>query len=340
MERIRLGIIGMGRWARQCHLKNIRQLPSFQVAAISSRNQENINKALEVIENEPIIFKDWRNLVESEEVEAVIVTTPNHTHEEIAYCALEAGKHVLVEKPPALTVEGCDRLIDVSTRTGRILQVGFELRYSGLYQRAKELIASGEIGKVQLMWCMGFRGPFLTSWRLKQEISGGTLLELSTHHFDIFNWFAEAKPLSVCATGSANIHPKAEVLDNAIVTIEYEGNIRAALLMCLFSPHGNELEIGAIGEKGKIECFDKSQRITMYSAEQQDPRECSIVPPPGVVEHQHHGTLMQLKAFGKCVRKNMQPLVDGTAGRWSVAVAVAAEKSIKERRPVEIDPNE
>jgi predicted dehydrogenase len=152
---------------------------------------------------------------------------------------------------------------------------------------------------------MGFRGPFLTSWRLKQEISGGTLLELSTHHFDI-----------------------------------YEGNIRAALLMCLFSPHGNELEIGAIGEKGKIECFDKSQRITMYSAEQQDPRECSIVPPPGVVEHQHHGTLMQLKAFGKCVRKNMQPLVDGTAGRWSVAVAVAAEKSIKERRPVEIDPNE
>lgn len=340
MRRIRLGIIGMGRWARQCHLKNIRQLPSFQVAAISSRNQENIKKALEVIEEKPLIFKDWRDLVESEEVEAVIVITPNHTHEEIAYYALEANKHVLVEKPPALTVEGCDRLIDVSKRTGRILQVGFELRYSGLYQRARELIASGEIGNVQLMWCMGFRGPFLTSWRLKQEISGGTLLELNTHHFDIFNWFAEAKPLSVCAKGGTNIHLKAEVLDNAIVTIEYEGNIRAALLMCLFSPHGNELEIGVICEKGKIECFDKSQKIRTYSAERPDSCEYSIAPPAGVVEHQHHGTVMQLKAFGECVRKNMQPLADGTAGRWSVAVAAAAEESIREHRIVEIDLNE
>lgn len=336
--RIRLGIVGMGRWARECHLKNLRQLPSFQVVAISSRSRENVRKALELTEEKPLVFKDWRDLVESEEVEAVIVATPNDTHEDIALCALEAGKHVLVEKPPALTVEGCDRLIEVSKRKGTVLQVGFELRYSGLYQRAKELIASGEVGNVRLMWCMGLRGPLLSSWRLNQEISGGTLLEISTHHFDIFNWFAEAKPLSVYATGGTNVHLGADVLDNAVVTIEYEGNMRAALLMCLFSHGRNELKLGIIGDKGRMECFDESRRIEMYSAQQTDPREYAIDPPAGVTEYRHQGTVMQLKGFAECIRKNIRPLADGTAGKWSVAVAAAAEKSIREHRPIEINP--
>ncbi|MCD6219384.1 Gfo/Idh/MocA family oxidoreductase [Candidatus Calescamantes bacterium] len=331
MKVINLGIIGMGRWAREAHLKNLKQLEDvFEITAISSRSEKNIEKAREIIGKEVKVYREWRRLIKDEEIEAVIITTPNHTHEEIAFSSLEYGKHVLVEKPPALTVEGCRRLIALAREKDRILQVGLELRYSDLFQKAKEIIKRGEIGDIQLMWCREFRGPFLTQWRLNKEISGGTLLEKNTHHFDLFNWFAESIPVKVCGMGGKNVEKESEVIDNAFVLVEYEKGIRAALLMCLFSPYGDELEIGIIGDKGKIVCFDKSQRILQYSALKPDSCEYSISPSPGVIEHEHHGTLKELKDFAECIRKGKTPLSDGFAGELSVAVALSAEKSVGE----------
>ncbi len=335
-EKIKLGIIGMGRWARESHLMNLRQLPQFEVRAISSRSKENIEKALKVIEGEPLVFHDWRRLIESEEVEAVIITTPNYTHEEISTCALEAGKHVLVEKPPALTVEGCQKLIDLAKEKGRILQVGFELRYSDLFQKAKEIIARGEIGKVQFICCKEFRGPYLTSWRLKEEISGGTLLEKNIHHFDLFNWFAASNPVYVGGMGGINVHKEGDVLDHAVVGVEYSNQVKACLLMCLFSPFGNELVFEVIGDEGKIECYDTSQKIIYHSGLKPDFAEYHIKPKPGVVEHLHSGTLRELESFADCIREGKKPLADGEAGKMGVALALAGEKSIKEKRFIKI----
>lgn len=330
MDKIKLGIIGMGRWARQAHLRNLRQLPQFQVTAVSSRNDDNISKALEITGEGPLVFRDWTELLESEEVEAVIIATPNHTHEEIACLALESGKHVLVEKPPALTVQGCDRLIETARKTDKILQVGFELRYSDLYRHVAELIAGGDIGNLRLMRCMNFRGPFFGSWRLSSELSGGPLLELSTHHFDLFNFFAGEKPVRVCAMGGVNTSVESDILDNSTVIIEYDRSVRATLLMCLFSSWDNKLKFGITGDNGGIDCYDKSQKIIKHSALSPNCREYSIASRAGIVEYEHHGTLRQMESFAECIRCGVLPRANGLAGKWSVAVAVAAARSIKE----------
>ena len=333
MKKIRLGIIGMGRWAREAHLRNLRQLNNlFQVHAISSRTEKNIELAKEIIGKEVRVYRDWRELLEDRDIEAVIVTTPNHTHEEIASFALKKGKHVLVEKPPALTVEGCDRLIELSRKVGKVLQVGFEFRYAELFQRAKRLLEEGWVGSPQFIWCREFRGPFLSSWRLQREISGGTLIEKNTHHFDLFNWFSSSRPLWVCGMGGVNVRKEGEVLDHAIVSVEYENGVKAVLLLSLFSPYGDELEVGVIGDRGKFVCYGETQRIIYYASDKPDRVEFTLTPPPGIVEHEHPGTLKELEGFFQAIREGKKPLSDGEAGKWSVAVALAGEKSIQERR--------
>jgi len=328
-----------------------------RVEALCDLDVEQASACADLIPYETRVFKDHRDLLDIDEIDAVVISTPNHTHGQIALDAFAAGKHVFCEKPLANTLADCDDIIAASESSGKFLQVGLVYRYSPLYRKMKELIESGEIGPVHMMWCKELLGSFYGQWRFKEALSGGAIVEKNCHHFDIFNWMIGARPRKVCAFGGQNVIVRgqtvetiimetveknvvtdSEVIDNAFVIVEYENGARAELTLCFFSPHGNDLEIGAVGGEGKLESWVKGHKIHLWRNSDEGAMEVvepeSDVTPYGVF---HTGAYEQHIDFADCILNGTPPSCGGKIGRESIVVALAAEKSIKEERVVYID---
>jgi len=302
-------------------------------------------------------FTDYRELLEVTSIDAVIISTPNDTHKQIAVEAFAAGKHVFCEKPLATTLADCDEIIRAADRAQKFLQVGLVYRYSPLYRRMRRLIADGEVGPVHMMWCKELLGSFYGRWRFKEALSGGAIVEKNCHHFDLFNWMIDARPKKVCAfggqnvmkrgrtveaiimdTGEKNVVHDSEIIDNAVVIVEYENGARAQLLLCFFSPYGNDLEVGAIGDAGKVESWVKAHRIHLWRNAQEGRVE--VFQPDSDVQQYgvfHSGAYQQHIEFADCILNNSPPVCDGRVGRESIVIALAAQKSIKEERIVHVD---
>jgi predicted dehydrogenase len=225
-----------------------------------------------------------------------------------------------------------------------VLQYGLELRYSDLYRKVAKLIHGGEIGRLRMLFCKEFRGPMLPGsggWRGDPERTGGTLLEKNCHHFDLFNWFAGSEPVRVAAMGGSDASPNGQV-DNAWVTVEYANGVRACLGLCLFSPFGNDLEVSAIGDEGKLESFAFDQVIQQWAADRPDKalyhvafdplfgdvrqeqreKERSILWERSMIYREHRDLI-------ECLRTGRRPLVDAKVALKSSVVPLAAHRALQ-----------
>jgi predicted dehydrogenase len=339
---LKIGLLGAGWFGREAHLRNLVKLDGVHVSAVSSRSPASLEASCEIVGQGLKTFSDWREVIALEELDAVIVALTNDQHHEAAIAALRAGKHVLCEKPLGLTIAQCEDIIDAAGESGKILQIGHEMRFQRLYRHMKEMIDLGAIGDLQLMWCREFRGPMRPGWRSSEALTGGTILEKNVHHLDLFNWMMDCPPVRVSAHGGTNVLKDREILDNAQILIEYEGGRRASLELCLFAPHGGDCEIGACGDLGRIDTknqalelihhrFDVPDRQVMQIADEGDA--ASFVDSSGRVDR---GIGPELAHFVECIIHDRTPLNDGPSARLAVAVCLAAQESIRRRESVTI----
>src|SRR5215211_5751506 len=141
---MRFGLIGFGAWGK-LHAEAIRKAPGAELAAIACASEASAQAAREAYP-QARVDRDWRALVADPSLDVVDIVVPNHLHAEMAIAALDAGKDVLLEKPMAVTVAECDRLVDAAERTGRVLSIGHELRVSTQWALIKRMLDAGEIG--------------------------------------------------------------------------------------------------------------------------------------------------------------------------------------------------
>lgn len=334
-SEIRFGLLGAGWFGREAHLRNLLRIEGVSIGAVSSRSEGSRAAALELAGEKARAFADWREVLDQKDIDAVIIALTNDQHCEAAVAAFEAGKHVLCEKPLGLSLAECDRIIAAAARANRILQVGHEMRFQLLYQEMKQLIGSGGIGELHLMWCREFRGPMRPGWRSSEAQTGGTILEKNVHHIDLFNWMIGRKAVRVMAQGGTNVLTDREILDNAQILIEYEGGKRATLELCLFAPRGGECQIGACGHLGRIDTRNQALELihqrfdTPVREERRLPDEddgANFIDSSGRVDR---GIGPQLRHFVECIRENRQPLNDGLSARRSVEICLAAQESIR-----------
>ncbi|MAS91760.1 MAG: hypothetical protein CMO55_01080 [Verrucomicrobiales bacterium] len=339
---MRIGLLGAGWFGREAHIRNLLLLEGVEVAAVSSRSQESLDASKALVGDDLLTFTDWKDLVKEDSLDAVIVALTNDQHHAAAMAALESGKHVMCEKPLGLTVKECDEIIAASQAAGKVLQIGHEMRFQRLYGHMKNMIDSGQIGDLQLMWCREFRGPMRPGWRSSEAKTGGTILEKNVHHIDLFNWMMATPPVRVSAHGGINVLTDREILDNAQVLIEYEGGRRATLELCLFAPFGGDCEIGACGSLGRIDTknqalellyhrFDIPDKNLMQIGDEGDA--ANFTDSSGRVDR---GIKPELEHFVECVREGKTPLNDGASARLAVAVCLAAQESIKRKESVEM----
>jgi predicted dehydrogenase len=331
---VRIGILGAGNWIRTVHLPNLRQIPGAQVVAVTSNDPERRRKAQEAWGGPLCFYEEPEDLLR-DELDAVLICTPNHTHEPLAIAALNAGKHVLCEKPVAFSVEGVERIAAAQAEAGTVFQVDLELRSSDVVRRMLHLIHSGSIGTPRMIGCLLMRdwGAF-RGWRGDPALSGGMFLELGIHYLDLFNALAGANPTLVYATGGHAL--VAAQPDYLWCSVNYENDVRANLGMTVLAAARNEILLHVIGDQARLEGEIISGRLSCWRRGQAGPEDCS---PPRAADYQFYGfpgSLEALEEWIRCIRTGAAPLAGLDVARAATAVSAAAEESLRTCMPVQV----
>lgn len=257
MKPLRVGMVGCGWVAEVCHLPAFRRLPEARVVALSDLDLGRLEGmgARHGVERR---YADYRALIDDPEVEAVAVCVPSRAHLEVALAALDAGKHLFLEKPMTANLDHCDRIIERAEQTSRKVLVGFNMRWHGLVRRMRETIASGQLDPIQSMWSVFtsdmFHNPELPEWRKRRALGGGALIEQAVHHFDLWRFLLASEVEHVYAT-SASLDADDET---AAVTARMTNGVVVSSLFSETSSNNNVLEV--VGRRGRLHlscyCFD------------------------------------------------------------------------------------
>jgi predicted dehydrogenase len=199
MRKLRVGVVGFG-FIGPHHLDAVRRLGFADVTAIATSSEKSAREKAEQHFVEKA-FGDWRALVADPEIDVVDIATPTHLHAPIALAAIAAGKHVIVDKPMALTSSEARRMLRAAHRAGIVHAVTFNIRYNVMLQHARALITRGKLGDVRFV-----RGHYLQEWLL--------------HETD-FNWRlnpAEAGPLAMIADAGAHWYDLAQHVTGRRIT--------------------------------------------------------------------------------------------------------------------------
>jgi len=248
-KTIRLGIIGCGRVAEERHFPALQHLPNIQVVAVADIDADRMNS----IANRFGIdhrYSDYRALLDRSDVDAVGILTPTQSHAEIGLAALNANKHVLIEKPLALNLTECDQLIARGADSSCKVVVGFNLRWHRLVQRACEFIQTGALGRIKAIhsiythYRLGENAP---DWHRKLELGGGVSFNEAVHHFDLWRYLIKSEVEQVFSFSRPSLYYEDETqVTNACLS-------NGALATGVFTfKTGPTSEIEVYGDNGRL----------------------------------------------------------------------------------------
>ncbi len=208
MDDLLIGVIGAGgrgSLARHAHRPGM----GSRVVACCDTNPGVLPWAQEWYGDKVLFFTDYRELLD-QDIDAVFVTTPDYLHEEQAIAALEAEKAVYLEKPMAITIPGCDRILHTAVRTQTKLYLGHNMRHMAFVLKMKELIDSGAIGQVKAAWCRHFVSHggdwYFKDWHAERRHSTGLLLQKACHDIDVIHWLCGGYTEWVNAMGGLTLY--------------------------------------------------------------------------------------------------------------------------------------
>ncbi len=189
---VRVGIVGVSWWAHAMYLPSLAHHPIGRVTALCGRDMDRTRTAADRW-GVAYAFDNWRTMLDSGQIDAVIVASTNETHYDITMAALEQGLPVLCEKPIALTAEEATRMAAAAAKAGVVTMVPFTYRYMPTNQYIKHLIDDGYIGQpysLNMRYFTGFARDSAYSWRFDTEKAGsGIIGDLGTHWLDMARWF-------------------------------------------------------------------------------------------------------------------------------------------------------
>lgn len=324
---IGIGIIGGGRIASAHAQAVLANQPHLALRAIASRDATRRAELTAKFGGQP--EADWRRLLERADVDAVIIGLPNHEHAEATIAAARAGKHILLEKPMALTLDDCDRMIDAARAAGVKLFVGHTQHYFAMNQEAHRIVSGGELGRVVTLtdtWFKPFGLAARRPWFLDRAAGGGMWMMNGSHMIDRMVWLSGSPVVAVKAwIGNPLVGQQAD--DTAMAMLHHEGGLHSTLV------HGG-YRVGDERWIGEALCTDGMLKLSTFE------------PNPGVwvardgtgyqpVAYKERDSMAaEVEAFATCVRDDLpEPITPGHA-RHVIQVLLAAEQSAKTGREV------
>ncbi len=191
-KKVRVGIIGCGGIANGKHMPNLAKIAEVEMVAFCDIVEEKAVKAAEKFGTEDAkVYVNYKELLKDESIDVVHVCTPNRSHSFITVDALEAGKHVMCEKPMAKTYAEAKKMYDASVRTGKKLTIGYQQRWRGDSQYLKQVCQNGELGNIYYARAIALRRRAVPTWGVflnEYEQGGGPLIDIGTHALDLTLW--------------------------------------------------------------------------------------------------------------------------------------------------------
>jgi len=332
-------VAGYGAWGR-FHARSIADAPDGRLVAIAAPSEANA-RAAKADFPDAAVHRQWEVLIDDPAIEAIAVATPNHLHAPIAVAALEAGKHVLLEKPMANTLADCDRIVAAAKRSKAQLSVALQCRLSPQWGRIRDLIEEGAIGQPQHVHVSLFRHPYRQGsggWRYDRGRVGSWILEEPVHFFDLALWYLgrSGRPVRVQALGAGQpgMQPVLSVLmhfpDGATVAINQ--------VLAGFEHHQT---VEVVGDKGAVRATWSAatarslEAVATLRLKRANSGDFEVLPVERSGEVYELAKQAQASIVGF---RSGKPLVSAEDGRAAVAVCLAAEQSADQGgQPIAVD---
>lgn len=328
-ETLPLAVVGVGYWGPNL-ARNVARQPGAVLHTLCDLDEKRLQNAA----------RDFRPLctttrldevLENPDIAGVVLATPAHTHIALARQVLQAGKHLLVEKPLALNSADCRELIALAQQRQRILMVGHVFLYNPAVRRLKELLDEGTAGKVYYIY-----STRVNLGQIREDLNA--FWNLAPHDISIINYLLGAAPERVSARGFNYLQPGRELEDVVFAVLEYPGGIAAHIHTGWLDPNKTR-RMTVVGEKkmmvyddisdNRITIYDKgaywqatpdygTHRLMTYTGDIAIPR--IAVTEPLQLEIQH---------FVECIQQGKTPLSDGVEGLNVVRVLEAASESLR-----------
>jgi len=258
MNKVRIGMIGCGNIGLS-HAKKITEekVLNAELVAISVRSLESRKIIANTISNDIILFKEPDELLNSGEVDGVIIATPHYFHPELAIKAFERGLHVLTEKPSGVYTRQVEKMNEAALKSGKVFSIMFQMRADPVQKKIKDMLESKELGEIKrILWnrtdCYRSQSYFdMGSWRgTWAGEGGGILINQCSHDLDLMQYFFDM-PERIRAFCSFGKYHDIETEDDCTAFMEYENGATCTFIVSTGeSPGVNRIEI--IGDKGKL----------------------------------------------------------------------------------------
>lgn len=252
----RVAVIGVGSMGKN-HARVYSEMPEAELIAVSDNNLETAEKTGAHFGVRA--YQDYRQMLEKEKPEAVTISVPTALHYDVGMAAMQAGAHVLIEKPISATLEEGRALIQAADQLGRHLMIGHIVRFNAAHQELKKRLDNGELGRVFQIFCRR-AGPFPARIR-----DVGVIVDLAPHDIDIMRYLTGESPQRVYAEIEQRIHTDHE--DLLFALLRFPGHVTGALEINWLTPT-KVREVLVIGERGMFRVDDLTQDLYFYENSQ------------------------------------------------------------------------
>ena len=336
---VRICLVGAGRAGRVHASSLMNHVPGGRLVAVVDAAAEALNATGDQYGVETR-FASLEAALDWGAFDATVITTPTFAHAALAVTVAEAGKHVFLEKPMAITLEECDEIISAVERNGVLLQLGFMRRFDPEFAAAHQRIQAGEIGQPMIVKSLT-HGPGLPPpWARDLAKSNGMLAEVNSHDWDCTRWLMDSNPQRVYVEianfkGEARGVDTPHFYDNVLVTIRFESGGLGSISGICPCDYGYDARVEIVGERGVMQIGRMQGQAVVVCTN----RDQGLVTPIYRTWPQRFAWayIREMEHFVDCIRAGTRPSVDGTDGRWAVAGVLAGTKSFLEERPVTLD---
>jgi inositol 2-dehydrogenase len=329
---IRVGLIGAGRMGKVFAHTLAFTVSEVDLAAVADTDPKTSQEVAARF-GAKHHYTDYHELLKREDIDAVVIVTPTSTHAEIIKAAAAAGKHIFSEKPLAQTLTLCDEAIAAVASAGVKLQLGFMRRFDPAYVLAKKQIDEGLIG-TPVMFRSTSRDPRRTSLDFaRRENSGGLILDMGVHDFDLARWLMGSEVCRVQTEGDCLVYPELKEvgdIDNAMINLKFINNALGNIDVSRNAVYGYDIRTEILGSEGGL-LIGKLQQTSTLIMTRQGVTHDTV---PYFMERFGEAYAAEIRDFVACILEDRSPSVTGVDARQATAIGIAATLSLDEGRPV------
>ena len=331
-DTVRYAIVGAGWISQAALMPGVKHTGNSEITAIVTGHEfkaEKLSEMYPTIKNS-YSYEEYDDFLKADAADAVYLATPNFDHVELAVKTLEAGLHLLLEKPMAVSVEECQRIISASKSSGAKLMIAYRLHFEPGTLKAIQRVRDGDIGKVRFFNSSFSQQIHRENHRSKHGYWAGPVPDMGPYPINAVRNLFGAEPLEVFATG-VQTDERFNFEDTVAVTLKFPANRVAAFVL---SYNGGDVDdYRIVGEFGSL-MSEPAYQVGMAMEHKTiiQKKEAS----ESFKKTDHFGG--ELKYFSECVLKDREPEPDGEEGMLDVRVLVAIEQSLKTGQPVQLAP--